>query len=132
MKGRIDFRYDVTHEIVVATPHWSLESDEDIETWFAQYATYFARFGRRMDFIAVLDDFRVATAIGSRWGDYRARLLSQYTRLNYRVHVDKKVRLFVNTSGARHNVATFEASSVEEAVSAILDARRREGLALSG
>jgi len=128
MTGRIDFHYDVKNDIVIATPHWHLQTDEDVRSWFAQYEAYLKPFGRKMDFIVVLDDFEIATTIGSFWGHYRAKLLNDFARLNFRVRAPKKVRLFVNTSGVLHGIATEEAASVDEAVRGILGARSKAGL----
>ncbi len=125
MPGTIDFRHDREHDIIIATPHWKIETEADVETWFGQYVSYLKAFGRKMDFVVLLDDFEVTPAIGSKWGEWRARLHKEFTRFNIRVHAKRTVKLFVNTSGARFNVATSEAASVEDAIEAILEMRRR-------
>jgi hypothetical protein len=124
MPGSIDFQYDEQNDIVVATPHWKIATEADVRAWYGQYVQYMTRFGRKMDFIVVLDDFEVLPAIGAKWGEYRARLLQNFTRFNFRVHSSRNVKLFVNTSGARYNVSHAEAASVEDAVQGILEARR--------
>ncbi len=128
MKGRIDFRYDATNDIVIASPRWSIQTEEDVQVWSGQYETYFTRFSRKMDFIVVLDEFEVATAVGSHWGVYRAKLNNEFTRFSFRVRTPKKVRLFVNTSGVRHHARTDEVATVEEAIERILAARVKEGV----
>jgi hypothetical protein len=125
MSGSIDFRYDQDRDIVIATPHWKIATENDVTTWLSQYAMYMKPFGRRMDMVVVLDDFEVTAAIGSKWGEYRARLHKEYLRYSIRVHSKRDVKLFVNTSGARFNIATEEAASVDDAVDAILEMRRR-------
>ncbi|MBV9947714.1 MAG: hypothetical protein JOZ69_12745 [Myxococcales bacterium] len=77
MKGRIDFRYDGVNDIVIATPHWNIETQEDVVTWFGQYEAYMRQFNRRLDFIVVLDDFRIGAGIGPFWGEYRAKVHQQ-------------------------------------------------------
>jgi hypothetical protein len=129
MPGSIDFRYDKARDIVIATPHWKIATDEDVATWLAQYASYLTAFGRAMDMIVVLDDFEVTPAIGSRWGEHRARLHREHLRFSIRVHSKRDVKLFVNTSGARFNIATEEAASLEDAVAAILEMRRQAKVA---
>jgi len=123
MRGKIDFRYDRVNDIIIATPHWKIETPEDVVEWFGQYEAYMGRFHRKMDFIVVLDDFEIGPKIGVFWGEYRAKLLSTYTRHNIRVHSNNRVKLFVNTSGVRYSVATEEAATVEDAVEAIKAAR---------
>ncbi|HEY5375248.1 MAG TPA: hypothetical protein VIK01_16325 [Polyangiaceae bacterium] len=62
------------------------------------------------------------------WGLARAKIHQQFTRFNYRVHATNRVKLFVNTSGARYNVATEEAATIEDAIEGILAARGAAGL----
>jgi hypothetical protein len=124
MAGTIDFRYDREHDIIIATPHWRIATEADVVSWFHQYTSYLSAFTRKMDFIVVLDDFEVVPTVGSKWGEYRAKLLQKYFRHNFRVHSKRNVKLFVNTSGVRYNISTEEAASVDDAIAAILEARR--------
>lgn len=123
MKGRIRFHYDALNDIVVATPHWCIENAEDAREWYKQYKDYMSRFGRPMDFVVVLDHFEVKAAAGTVWGEYRAKVHQQFIRFSYRVHSTNRVKLFVNTSGVRYNVATQEAASIEDAVEGIKASR---------
>lgn len=124
MGGRIDFRYDGANDIVVAVPHWNIETAADVAEWFAQYEAYMSRFRRRMDLVVLLDDFQIAPAIGVVWGEARGRLHQRFTRFSYRVHANNRVKLFVNTSGVRYDVATQEAATLEDAIEGIQAARR--------
>jgi hypothetical protein len=124
MSGTIHFHHDQQNDIVIATPHWKITTEADVLAWFAQYERYMKRHAHKMDFIFVLDDFDVHPSIGSKWGEYRAKVHQQFTRFNYRVHSKRDVKLFVNTSGVRYNVSTAEAASVEDAIQGILEARR--------
>jgi hypothetical protein len=123
-RGKIDFRYDSTNDLVVATPHWVIETEADVEAWYEQYASYMQKFGRKMDMVIVLDHFEIKPGIGVSWGVARGRIHKQFTRFNYRVHASNRVKLFVNTSGVRYNVATEEAATIEDAIEGILAARR--------
>jgi len=122
--GSIDFRHDEENDVVIATPHWKILNEADVIGWYGQYVRYMARFGRPMDCVFVLDDFEVAPAIGSKWGEYRARMLKEFTRYHYRVHPKRDVKFFSTTSGIRYNVASDVADSVEDAISRILTDRR--------
>jgi hypothetical protein len=124
LKGTIDFKYDSENDIVIATPHWNIETKEDVLTWFGQYEAYMKQFHRKLDFIVVLDDFRIGPSIGVLWGEYRAKVHQRFARFNYRVHSNNRVKLFVNTSGVRYDIATEEAATVEDAVEGIKAARR--------
>jgi hypothetical protein len=124
MKGTIRFRYDSENDVVIATPHWNIETKEDVLVWFGQYESYIKRFARKMDVIIVLDDFKIGPTIGVVWGEYRASLHRQFTRFTYRVNSDNRVKLFVNTSGVRYNVATEEAATIEDGLEGIKAARR--------
>jgi hypothetical protein len=123
VKGKIQFRYDTANDIVVAVPRWKIETPEDVLEWFRQYEAYMLFFRRKMDMIVVLDHFEIAPAIGVLWGEYRRRLHETFTRHSYRVHSNNRVRLYVNTSGARYNTATLEAASVDDAIAGIKAAR---------
>lgn len=124
MSGKIDFRYDSDNDIVIAVPHWKIETPEDVVEWFGQYERYMTKFNRKMDFVVVLDDFEIGPKIGVLWGEYRAKVHQLYTRFSYRVHSSNRVKLFVNTSGVRYNVATEEAATVEDAIEGIKAARQ--------
>jgi hypothetical protein len=122
--NRTEFRYDPVTDIVVATPHWRIETSADVVTWFAQFESYLVRFHRRMDFIVVLDDFEIAPQIAIEWGEVRARLHQRFTRWSFRVHPTSRVKLTNHTSDARYDVRTNEAATVADAVRAIQQARR--------
>jgi hypothetical protein len=126
VKGHIDFEYDSTNDVVIATPHWLIEDESDVQEWFSQYERYFRRFGRKVDAVMVLDDFEIKVAIGPRWGEARARLLHTFTLRSYRVHATAKVQTFTNTSGARYNAATQEAATIADAIEGIKAARQAE------
>ena len=128
MKGKIEFEYDQENDLVVATPRWVIETEADVALWHDQYVSYMQTFKRKMDMVIVLDHFEIKAAIGVAWGAARAKIHQQFTRFNYRVHATNRVKLFVNTSGARYNVATEEAATVEDAIEGILAARRTAGL----
>jgi hypothetical protein len=126
MAGTIHFQYDEQNQIVIATPRWKIDTEADVIAWYGQYERYMRRFPHKMDFIVVLDEFDVSPLIGSKWGEYRAKLHKQFTRFNFRVHSKRDVKLFVNTSGVRYNVSTEEAASVADAIQAILKLREQE------
>jgi hypothetical protein len=123
VKGRIQFRYDRDNDVVVAVPQWKIETFEDVLEWFRQYEAYMTPFRRKMDMIVVLDDFEIAPSVGVLWGEYRGRVHQQFTRHSYRVHSNNRVKLLVNASRARYNVATQEAATVEDAIEGIKAAR---------
>lgn len=125
MKGRVDFVYDRENDLILATPHWKIETREDVDAWLQQFSAYFDKFNRRMDLIVVLDDFEIGKTIGVVWGEARARMHQRFTRFSVRVRASDRVKLFVNTSGVRYGAATEEVGTVEEALS-IIKALRRE------
>lgn len=128
MIGTIDFKHDVRNDIVIATPHWKIETKEDCEVWAQQYADYFGRFYRPVDTIFVLDDFVVASAIISEWGEYRAKVVKAYTRFSFRVHSKSLVNIIVKTSAIRHKASSEVAGSVEDAIAVIKAERVKSGI----
>jgi hypothetical protein len=124
MRGTIDFHHDEVNDLVIATPHWKITSEADAIAWYGQYERYMKRFGRKMDFVVVLDDFEVLPSIGAKWGEYRAKVHHEFMRFSYRVHSSRDVKLFVNTSSVRYRLSNDEAASVEDAIQGILEARR--------
>ncbi len=124
MPGKIDFRYDKESDVVIATPHWKLVTQDDVLEWYRRYDAYLKRFKRKMDFVAVLDDFEIGPAIGVFWGEYRAKLHQQYLRIAYVVNSNSRVRLYRNTSGVKYDVVMCDAASVEDAILGIKESRR--------
>ena len=135
MSGTIDFRHDAATDIVFVTPHWTLQTHQDVLLWYQQYVDYCeSNFpGRRVDMIIELSDFHIGPSIAAEWGVYRARVHQSFTRHSCRVNADLRVRLHVLTSGARHNVAaqTDEVSTLEEAVK-VIEAKRQGATSSSG
>ena len=125
MPGSIDFKYDAAKDIVIAIPKWRIATKQDCDVWYHQWASYLAKYGRKVDCVVLLDDFHVDPAIAPAWGEYRAKLNIDYFRHSYRVHADPTVKLFVKTSGVRFNAASGEAPTVEDAIEGILEARRQ-------
>jgi hypothetical protein len=125
MPGKIHFTYDPVNDIVIATPRWSITTEQDCHAWLEEWAAHLSTYGRKVDCVVVLDDFHVDAQIASQWGEYRARLNNTYFRHSYRVNADPTVKLFIQTSGVRFNAATGEAPSVEGAIAGILDARNK-------
>ena len=127
MKGQIRFKYDPQEDIVIATPEWTIKTEEDCEVWRRQWVDYLEPYGRKMDCVMVLDDFHVAADVAALWGKLRADINKKYIRHSFRVHSEMPVRTFVLTSGIRFDAASAEAASVEAAIEGIRDARRRAG-----
>lgn len=120
MRGTIYFQYDTENDIVIATPHWRIDSQEDCELWLDQYIAYFShRFDRPMDIIFVLHDFRINSQIMTEWGEYRAKLLAHYARFYYLVHPDPIVNIASLISALKYKNPSSEAESIEQAIAAI-------------
>ncbi len=124
MPGHMDFSYDRETDIVTATPHWHIATKEDCEVWHEEWVSYLKIFKRKMDCIMILDDFKVDSAIAPFWGEYRAKINNEFIRHGFRVNPDFGVSLYVKTSGIRYRAATAEAASYEDAVEAIMAARK--------
>ena len=123
-KGTIRFVHDAAHDVHVATPSWLIETEDDCRVWFRQYEEYFRRFARKVDAIFVLDDFRIGPQIGTIWGNYRARMVSEFTRFSVRVHADARVSTFNATSAVIHGGGYEEARDLETALRMIEQKRR--------
>lgn len=119
MKGIINFKHDTANDVIIVEPHWNIETKEDCEIWYNQWADYMSKFKKKMDVIMILDDFNVHASIGKQWGEYRVKVLSNFTRFSYRVNSNLMTGIFVKTSGVRYNASSKEASSIEGAVHAI-------------
>lgn len=128
MKGTIDFKYDEENDVVIAIPHWKIETKEDCEIWYNQWVEYITSFKRKMDAIMILNDFYVKASYSVEWGQYRTKILKEYTRFSYRINPDLATGIFIKTSGARYNASTKEASSLEAAINAIQNDRKEAGI----
>lgn len=128
MTGTINFKHDVENDIVVSTPYWKIETQEDCEVWFKQCEDYFGRFHHKVDVVFVLDDFVVTSQIIREWGEYRARMLKAYVRFSYRVHTANLINIILKPSAIKHNVSLDVAESVESAVALIQADRAKAGI----
>jgi hypothetical protein len=121
----MEFEYDRANDVIIGTPHGKVEADADVLEWYEQWVKYLQPFQRRMDVVIILDHFTISPTVGSKWGEYRAKIHKQFTRYSYRVHPDSRVRLYSHTSGVRYDVAREEAASVEDAIEGIKAARKK-------
>jgi hypothetical protein len=125
MPGKIRFTYRAALDVVVADVDWTLESEEDVLSWYEEYKTYFAdRFPRKVDIILELSDFHVSSRIGTFFGKYRAQVLSEFTRRSYRVNQQARERTFMYTSSALHGAPANHFASIDEAITALLADRK--------
>ena len=126
MKGTIEFTHDSENDVVIVTPRWSIETTADIKAWADQWSGWFEqhRRGKKSDVVIVLHEFHVAKPVAREWGVARAAMVERYMRYSFRVDADSIVSFYVNTSGAKYNVATNEAASVADAIAGILNARK--------
>jgi hypothetical protein len=125
-RGSIRFVHDRANDIHIAYPNWLIETEEDCRAWFRQYETYFRRFGRKVDAIFVLDEFRIGPQIGTTWGNYRARMVREFTRHSVRVHIEARVSTFNATSAAIHGGGYEEARDLPTGVAMIREKRRAD------
>jgi hypothetical protein len=128
MKGTINFTHDTTNDIVIATPNWKIETQEDCELWYQQWVDYLKKFDRKVDCIMVLNTFSVKGDIAEKWGEYRTRVIKDYTRFSYRINVNLLTGIFIKTSGVRYNASSKEAKDIESAIAAIMDERKKADL----
>jgi len=125
MTGTINFNHDKVNDIVIAQPKWIIESKEDCEIWYQQWADYLSKFGKKIDIVVDLKEFKVAPQIAEGWGEYRAKLNNSFFRFSYRVSPELLTGIFIKTSGVRYHAATKEANSIESAIVAIKEERKK-------
>jgi hypothetical protein len=72
-----------------------------------------------------LNEFKVAAPIAEYWGEYRAKLNNSFFRFSYRVNPDLITGIFIKTSGVRYHAASKEANTIESAIVAIKEERKK-------
>ena len=128
MGGRIRFRYEPDDDVIIATPEWTIETEQECEEWRREWVDYLEPYGRKMDCVMVLDNFHVAPEIASVWGKHRADINRRFIRFSFRVNAEMPVHTFTLTSGIRYDAASATAASVTAAIEGIREARRRAGV----
>jgi hypothetical protein len=128
MTGTISFEHDKVNDIIVVKPNWLIETKEDCELWYKQWYDYLSKFGKKVDAIVILDNFKVEASIAEAWGEYRAKLNNDFFRFSYRVNPELMTGIFIKTSGVRYHAATKEAQSIASAVVAIKEERIKAGI----
>jgi len=128
MTGIINFKHDTINDIVIATPHWKIETSEDCKVWYDQWVDYLKKFNRKVDCIMVLDDFSISGEIAAEWGEYRAKVIKDLTRFSYRVNPNLLTGIFIKTSGVQYNASSKEAKTLDSAVEAIKEERLKAGV----
>lgn len=128
MKGTISFEHDKINDIVIAKPLWKVETKEDCEIWYQQWYDYLSKFGKKVDCVVLLDQFKVVATIAETWGEYRAKLNNNFFRFSYRINPELITGIFIKTSGVRYHADTKEAKNIESAVMAIKEERKKAGI----
>jgi hypothetical protein len=125
VRGGLDFQEQREHHVVVTIARWALDRPSEVMRWYQLHASYLgARFGEPKDLVSIHEAFDVAPKMAELWGSYRAKLHEKLVRFSVGVKSNARVRLTVNTSGARYGIPTAEAATVEEAIAAILGMRQ--------
>ena len=105
---------------MVARARWILDSPSEVMRWYQLHTNYLgARFREPMDLVSIHDAFDLAPKMAELWGSYSAKLHEKLVRFSVGVKSNARVRLTVNTSGARYGIPTTEATTVEEAAQEI-------------
>ena len=86
-------------------------------------------FDRKVDLIAVLDDFDASQEHCGLWGPPQALMLERFARFSIRVRSSCVVRFSVNTSAVLYDADSEETASVDDAIK-IIQARRASDDAL--
>lgn len=121
MPGKIKFNYRASHDVVVASVDWTIETEEDVLVWYEEYRAYFTgRFPRKVDIVLELSNFHVNPRVGTFFGKYRAQVLSEFTNRSYRVNQLPRERTFMYTSSALHGAPANHFASVDDAIAAML------------
>jgi len=128
MTGTISFEHDKVNDIIFAKPKWNIETKQDCEIWYQQWSDYLKKFGKKIDIVVSLDEFKVAAQVAEVWGEYRAKLNNDFFRFSYRVNPELITGIFIKTSGIRYHAATKEALSIESAIVAIKEERKNAGI----
>jgi hypothetical protein len=120
MRGTIDFRHDAEHDVVIASPRWSLASAPDVVRWYEMNARYFkGRFASPKDLVFVNDRFDIAPGLGTLWACYALKLQDSWVRHVVHVHSNAQVREVTRTSVLRFCLSSWEAATVDDAIAAI-------------
>ena len=123
---RTHFEYLEKLDVVVATPVWELDTEEDVLSWFQQYEDYYkGNFDKPVDTIFDLSYFHVGSGMGPKFGEYRAKFAKLYTGRTYRCHNDnERVKTYMYTSAVKYNAEANEFPTFEAAVTALLEDRK--------
>jgi hypothetical protein len=129
--GRIRFQYRALHDVVIAYVDWTLETEQDVAAWEAEYAAYFqSKFSRKVDLILELSKFHFNPSVAESFARSRAQVLSQFTVRSYRVQQNVRERTFMYTTSARRGTPANHFETIDEAIEALLAdrAKANEGI----
>lgn len=121
----IHFEHDATHDVHIVYPCCHIESEADCIAWLERYSQYCTPLGHKVDMIIVLDMFSVDPAITPVWAEYRAEMLTRFSRYSVRVHSDSTVASAVVAGSAKHGVSADIAPDIPTALAHIMRCRRR-------
>jgi len=124
---RIRFQYRALHDVVIAYVAGTLATESDIAALYEEFETYFTtRFpGRKKDLIIELSKFHFSARIADSFGRFRDSVLRNFTVRCYRVKQSMHQRSFMYTRSVLSGTPANDYPSVDDALNALLDDRRR-------
>lgn len=123
--GDIRFEYIAEHDVHLAYPVFRLATEQDCRDWLACYERYCTPFGRKLDFVFIIEMFSMEPSLTKTWVKYRDVFVDRFVRYGVRAASgsDQTLERTVRSWGV-----PAIAPDVDAAIRMIIDWRREAAL----
>jgi len=119
MANKVIFEYDRSSKILFVEDHWDIETKQDVDEFFAEYARKMRELGEKFWMVAHIDNLVIHAEIAEYYGEAARRATSDLLLGLARWGKDSVARMTVRTTAMKSNMPHNIYSSREEAVRAI-------------
>lgn len=123
---RMSFRHDTIYDVVEARFEGvELLGEADVLRWKHEVERHLSAFGKKVYLLIDLRGLMVRPAASTSFGRHRTEVLQRFTEMSFRYNGDLRTRASVSTSHALYNAPSNMYGTREEALAALLSARRQ-------
>jgi hypothetical protein len=119
MENRVTFEYDRSSNILFVEDHWNIETKDDVDAFFGEYARRIASIKEKFWMVANIDGLVIHADIAEYYGEVARKATSEQLLGLARWGKDSISRMSIRTTAMKARMPGTIYSTREEAVNAI-------------
>jgi hypothetical protein len=119
MDNRVTFDYDRLSKVLFVEDQWDIETTQDVDAFFAEYARFISTIGEKFWMVAHIDKLVIHADVAEYYGEVARKATSERLLGLARWGEDSAARMTLRTTAMKAKMPFDIYSSREEAVRAI-------------